>query len=73
MVRLTVEDLEGRELLAANVLTASAPVSVTTASVVRESAPAPVVVDFTPPIGSNKGSIMGDGFGLDETGWSPNR
>jgi hypothetical protein len=60
MVRLNVENLEAREVPAANVV-ASATTPATTASVVVQTAP--VVVDFTPPIGSNKGSFAGDGFG----------
>ena len=43
MVRLTVENLEGRELMAVGVMAGIAP--------------APEV-NFTPPIGSNKGSVV---------------
>jgi hypothetical protein len=45
VVRLTVENLEGRELMAAGVL---AGIS---------DAP---TISFTPPIGSNKGSVVSD-------------
>jgi hypothetical protein len=49
MVRLNVENLETREVPAAGLLSAA------TAT--------PVVLDFTPPIGSNKGSFASDGLG----------
>ncbi len=57
MSKLKVEALEGRELMAANVLananTAGKPAT--------DSVPVATVF-FTPPIGSNKGSFCGDGF-----------
>jgi hypothetical protein len=49
MVRICVESLEAREVPAAGLLSA--------ASV------DPLVLDFTPPIGSNKGSFASDGLG----------
>ncbi len=49
MVRLNVENLEARDVPAAGLLSA-----------VSE---APVPLDFTPPIGSNKGSFASDGLG----------
>jgi uncharacterized membrane protein len=61
MTRLTVENLEGRELMAANVLASTtvpvAPISDTVAA-------AHVGVNLTPPIGSNTNRIAGDGFGI---------
>ena len=56
MVRLTVENLEGRELMTAGVL---AGIS---------AAPAP---GFTPPIGSNKGSVVSDSPLQTGTGATP--
>jgi hypothetical protein len=59
MSRLNVERLEGRELMASNLAAGAAvPVAASDAGVTDQ-----VVVSFTPPIGSNKGSFAGDGFG----------
>ncbi len=52
MVRLTVEDLEGRSLMSA-----VAPVPPPAGQ---------ATVGFTAPIGSNKGSFAGDGWSIDD-------
>src|SRR5262249_17052638 len=77
MMRLTIETLEGRDLLSADVLAGSIPTSSgpRTAAVTRPDEPAGAAVSltaslgstngsvvlaagFTPPIGSNKGSLV---------------
>jgi hypothetical protein len=76
-MRLNVENLEGRALMSANVVAAAVPSGAS--AVVRvadggDTAPKTssnaqvelentLISNFTPPIGSNKGSFAGDGFG----------
>ena len=75
MTRLNLESLDGRELMSATALTAIGPLAPQTSGYsIVQTYPANeyCVVDFTPPIGSNKGSVMGDGFGLDGTSRNPN-
>lgn len=54
MTRLNVESLEGRSLMSVGIAPASTPEQ--------------VVVNFTPPIGSNKGSFCTDGTFFREGG-----
>jgi hypothetical protein len=66
MTQLKLEPLDARELMSATVLTATAPIApqVSGYSIVQ-TYPATEynVVDLTAPLGSDKGSFAGDGFG----------
>ena len=57
MARLNVETLEAREVPAGGLLSAASA--------------APAELDFTPPIGSNKGSFASDGLGTTWPGAAP--
>ena len=83
MTRLNLEDLEGRALMSANVVAVPAPCD---GAVVRvldsgdgKSGPTAsgCLTDFSfqwgQVIGSNRASIMGDGFGLEGSSRNPDR